>query len=210
MRRETTEEYYYKDESTASFGGKNKDRRRFNQEIRVGGFDEDSPQKVRRQKNRDSSNDRFDYNVDESMSEDGPTINKNSYVFNTSIGNRKKLNNMNMRDSEEVFDVKRSDPLFGNDQNEISPINSRDKYRNNEDKRPSDLVEFTSPLNAGKSPVGYNSTQTKARNYYVDSQNDMLASDSSDDGQVLDSSDFARRRNKDVSPHNRFARPRSS
>ena len=89
MSRRGNEAYDYKEESTASFGPAKRTRRRINQQNNDDEINESPGKKHSKFQARSDSNDKHDYNVDESINEDSPTINKNSYVFNPPINEKK-------------------------------------------------------------------------------------------------------------------------
>lgn len=206
MSRRKNETYDYKDESTASFGPNKRTRRRINNQTadyNPADSPNKSPVKVAV---RAEVNDKYDYNIDESINEDRPTINKNSYVFNPPINEKNgAIASINFQDG--INSRVKSSKIFDDELGTISPINSRNEYTR--DKRTSDLVEFQTPNIAGLSPIGHSSTIQRNRKWKVNPDLDAQDSDSSDDAHVIDS-DLVRGRNKDISPHNRHARPRSS
>lgn len=211
MRRRENEPYNYEQPRNTSQERQMRTRRNLNTQINVGNLDSGISSAEKSNKNRGSSNDRSDYNIDESESEEGPTINKNSSVFNPPINEKKnRINSIDYENNERLIGGK---PLGGleNDLNEVSPINARNKFRRNDGMRVSDLEDFQTPLNTGMSPIGMSSTQARLRNREFRQNQDLnLDRESSDEPSIMDSDDLYRGRPRDASPHNRFARPRSS
>lgn len=211
MRRRENEPYNYEQPRNTSQERQIRTRRNLNMQINVGNLDSGITSAEKPTKNRGSSNDRSDYNIDESESEEGPTINKNSSVFNPPINEKKnRINSIDYQNNDRLIGGK---PLGGleNDLNEVSPINARNKFRRNDGMRTSDLEDFQTPLNTGMSPIGMSSTQARLRNREFRQNQDLnLDRESSDEPSIMDSDDLYRGRPRDASPHNRFARPRSS
>lgn len=185
-------------------------RRRINQQISVGNLDSGIDSTDKKRNNRSSSNDRSDYNIDESESEDGPTIKSPSNTFTPSINQKGGgINRANASHSDNPFPEARiSNSQFQG----ISPIKNGKKSIGSESVRPSDLEAFQTPFGGAASPIGHSSTMQKNR-YARDRQSEVQfgSDDDSDDNLILDSDDLKRGRLRDdISPHNRDARPRSS
>lgn len=206
MSKRGNDNYDYKEESTASFGPTKRTRRKINNQTSDSNLNESPKKAPKKVEVKANLNDKYDYNIDESINEDRPTINKNSYVFNPPINEKNgSIASINFQDG--INSKLKQSKNFDDDIGQVSPINARNGYTR--DKRTSDLVEFQTPNIAGLSPIGHSSTVKNNRKWKLDQNLDMQGSDDSDDAQIIDS-DLIRGRNKDISPHNRHARPRSS
>ena len=212
MSRRNKEPYNYPANNMAPLSTGVRSRRNLNARVEVTTFDDDSSSRRNERDNRRSSTHDSDYNIDDSESEEGPILNKNSHVFNPPINEKQgKIGMIAHQSRDGPFDVRLQSE--SKNQFDVSPINSRKESSRADGKRPSDLVEFSTPNSMGLSPIGYSSTEGRRRDrdsnlrvtgVKVDSDDDT------DDIQVLDSDDFKRGRLNDASPHNRNARPRSS
>lgn len=142
-------------------------------------------------KNRSSSAENSDYNVDDENDE--PVFAKASIQFNQPINQKKAgvFNSINFQDNKDY---------------------TPDRTGHKDDYRPSDLVQFQTPGGGVLSPIAYSSIDGKMRgrnDYPLDEP--YSGSEISDDYKYLGTRLNARdSRPKDVSPHNRNARPRSS
>jgi hypothetical protein len=212
MRRESDTPYDY-DGTYGDTSGRNvRTRRNINQRISVGNMDSGPGSYSQKYKDRSSSNDKSDYNVDESENEEVPVINKSSALFSPPINEKGGgIRRANYQQHDNPFDnVKTSNPQYQDySPKKPSSINTKDN-----ELIPSRSDEFQTPFNVGASPIGQSSTQDKRRSKFTSSADIAFdskdGSDDSDDLRVLDSDDLVRGRNKDLSPHNRLARPRSS
>ena len=185
-------------------------RRRINQQISVGNLDSGISSNSKYRSGRSSSNEKSDYNIDESESEDGPNVKTFSNSFNPSINEKGGgIQRANGRSTDNPFsEVKASNSQFQG----ISPIKQGKKSVGGESVRPSDLEAFQTPFGGTGSPIGMSSTMQKNR-YDKNRQSEVQfdSDDDSDNNLVLDSDDLKRGRLRDdISPHNRNARPRSS
>lgn len=211
MSRRDRDPYDYSVNSSSSINTNLRSRRNINTQIKIGALDDISQSSGTKPKNRESSLEHSDYNIDESESEEGPIIAKSAAMFHPPINEKKgKIGNIKYQEPDGPFAVSSQDE--GRNQYDSSPINPRNKINRDNDIRPSDLEQFKTPLGAGMSPIGYSSTEGRRRERDPLARNirDQLESDDSDDVQVLDSDDLRRGRQQDRSPHNRNARPRSS
>lgn len=186
----------YQNETFGSDSKNTRTRRRINQNIEIKNLDSDSGKKRSRVSyDRNSSNEKSDYNVDDSENDDGPTISKHAATFNQPINVKQgRISGISVQE----------DKNWGR-----SNLNN-DLTQNNRDDRPSDLVEFQTPIGLNYSPIGFSSTQQKSRKNNFPREGMGIVSDSDDDFRFLGVQDENRGRNKDVSPHNRDAMPRMS
>ena len=170
-------------------------RRKINQpEIEIGNLDS-----VDKRKSFASSDENSDYNVD-SDPEDGPLTAKTSMHFNSSINNKKHRNVSSMN-------VNSHKDITSNKTNLTAKVD--EQFR---DKRPSDLVEYQTPHEAifDTTKYDYNVPRYGQGNKQLDI---ATPTESSEDYRYLgddNTNNHMRGRNKDISPHNRNARPRSS
>lgn len=210
MRRGSGSPYDYDGAYGDTSGRHIRTRRNINQRISVGNLDSEPGSILQKYKDRSSSNDRSDYNIDESESEEGPVISKTSAVFSPPINQKGGgVNRANYNQHDNPFNnVRTSNTQF----QEMSPIKPSKKNNQNDGVRPSDIDNFQTPFTIQASPIDPSSTQDKRRFQDFRRASDLAfdSEDGYDDLRVLDSDDLARGRNKDVSPHNRNARPRSS
>lgn len=191
----------YQNDTFGSDSKNTRTRRRINQQIEIRNLDSNSGKKRGRQSyDRNSSNEKSDYNVDDSENDEGPTISKHAATFNQPINQKHgRISSINAQEDQNWRKEHFNNELDGNKLNE-----------NNRDDRPSDLVEFQTPIGLDYSPIGYSSTQAKLRRNNYPQEGTVSVSESEDDLRYLGVQDENRGRNKDVSPHNRHARPRSS
>ena len=211
MSRRDRDPYDYPANPGSSLSTNIRSRRNINAEIKVGSLEDNSMSSGKKPRNRESSLEHSDYNIDESESEEGPIIAKNVAMFHPPINEKQgKIGNIKYQEPDGPFAI--SSQNDGRNQYDSSPINPRNKFSKDNDVRPSDLDQFKTPLGVDMSPIGYSSTEGRRRERDPLARNirDRLESDDSDDVQVLDSDDLGRGRQQDRSPHNRNARPRSS